>query len=223
MKICSYNVNSIRARAELLFKWLENREYDLDILCLQELKVQEKNFPLEQFTALGYEAAIFAQPQYNGVAVCSKNGLSEIKQGLGDPTWDEQKRVISCRVNGVTVINAYMPHGEERGREKYRYKMQWYAHFLKYLELHYEPDDPLLVVGDFNVALGDQDVYDARLLRVVVGTMPEEREALGRLLDWGLVDTYRYLNPDSTRYTWWGYLGGSGVAKGPKKWLESVR
>lgn len=161
MKICSYNVNSIRARKELLFNWLEKREHDLDILCLQELKAPEKDFPLEQFTVLGFEAAVFGQSQYNGVAVCSKKGLSEIKQGFGDPSWDEQKRIISCRVNGVTVINAYMPHGEERGGVKYIYKLQWYAHFLKYLQRHYQPDDPLLVVGDFNVALEDQDVYDA--------------------------------------------------------------
>ncbi len=208
MKICSYNINSIRARKELLFKWLEKREFDLDILCLQELKAEEKDFPFEQFAARGYEAAVFGQPRYNGVAVCAKNGLSEIRQGFGDPEWDDQKRIISCRVNGIAVINAYMPHGSERGGDKYNYKLKWYARFLDYLEQQCDPGESLLVVGDFNVALEDRDVYDPELLHDVIGTMPEEREALRGLLDWGLVDAYRHLHPDSAGYTWWSYMGG---------------
>lgn len=209
MKICTYNVNSIRARQGLMTKWLDKRGHDLDVLCLQELKAPQDAFPRRAFSGLGFEAAISGQPRYNGVAICAKNSLEEIKHGFGESDWDDQKRVISCKVDDISIVNLYAPHGEERGGDKYFYKINWYARFLDYLKSNYHPEDPILVVGDFNVALENRDVYDPRSLRDTVGTMPEERKAMQNLLDWGLVDVYRHMQPEPPGYTWWSYLGGS--------------
>ncbi len=128
---------------------------------------------------------------------------------MGDIELDQQKRLISCKFNDINILNLYVPHGDERGSDKYNYKMKWYKTFLEYLEERYNPTDHLLVVGDFNVAFKDMDVYDSRALRDAVCTMPEERQALQEIADWGLVDTYRYLYPEEVAYTWWSYMGGS--------------
>lgn len=208
MKVCTYNVNSIRARTELLLKWLEKRDNDLDVLCLQELRCSEESFPFDKLEALGYNIVTYSQPQYNGVAVCSKTEPKAVRMGLNDSFFDEQKRVISCKINDITFINVYAPHGAMRGEEKYHYKLEWFSAFKKYLESYHSPDDPLIAVGDFNVTLEDKDVYDPELLEDSIGTMPEEREMLQDFLDWGLVDTFRYLYPEKTAYTWWSYIGG---------------
>ncbi len=209
MKICSYNVNSIRARKNLLFQWLERRDFDIEVFGLQELKVPEEEFPFEEWNNQGYGSAVFGQPQYHGVAISSRLPMEKIKKGFGDPEWDKQKRIISCRLGELAIINVYVPHGEERGGKKYHYKLDWYRQFLQYLETNHSPQDPLLVVGDFNVAREDQDVYDAEAMRDTVATMPEEREAFERLLEWGLVDTFRYLYPTEEGFTWWSYMGGA--------------
>lgn len=209
LKICTFNVNSIRAREELLVSWLEKREADIDVLCLQEIKVEDNKFPREALTRLGYHCTVFGQPRYNGVAICSKQRPENIVFGFGDEDLDKQKRVMRCQVGGITVVNAYVPHGDLRGGEKYYYKEQWYQHFIQYLNLTFKPTDPLVVVGDMNVALTDLDVYNAQLLQDTIGTMPEERQWLQAVLDWGLVDSFRFLSPDTKAFTWWDYIGGA--------------
>lgn len=206
MKVCTFNVNSIRARAELVLKWLEKREYDIDILCLQELKVTDDKFPYQAFAEAGYHCTVFGQSRFNGVAVCSKEKPDAVAEGFMDPRWDEQKRILQCRFGDLTVINVYAPHGDLRGTEKYKYKQEWYRHFLQYIGNNFSPSDRLVVVGDMNVALSDLDVYDAEALKDVIGTMPEERELLNALLNWGLVDTFRYLYPEKKEFTWWDYM-----------------
>jgi exodeoxyribonuclease III len=208
VKICTFNVNSIRARVDLLLQWLEKRGGDLDVLCLQELKAAEENFPFERFKALGYHSTVCSQPQYNGVAICSKTMPETVRKGLGDPAWDDQKRMISCKIDDLTVINVYIPRGDIRGEAKYHHKLEWYSCFREYLMIHHTPDEMLVVAGDFNVAMTDEDLYDPVLLHDTVGTMPEEREALKSLTDWGLADTYRHLYPDKAQFSWWGYQGG---------------
>ncbi len=209
MKICTFNVNSIRARVDLLVKWLEKRGNDLDLLCLQELKGQEKDFPLAPFQELGYNnVEIYGQPRYNGVALCSKNKLDDVQKGFQEPSWDGEKRLISCQVKDIKVINLYFPHGDLRGSEKYHYKLEWYDFFLKYLQENHSPQESMVLAGDFNVTLEDRDVYDPELLKDSIGTMPEEREALQKIIDWGLVDAFRYCYPHQEAFTWWSYLGG---------------
>lgn len=209
MKICTYNVNSIRARKDLVLQWLDHRGQDLDILCLQELKAEDEFFPFPDFEGLGYACEVSGQKTYNGVAICSKPPLEDIRKGFGDAAWDEQKRSIAARISGLTLYNLYVPHGGERGRDKFIFKLEWYKQLIRHLEQNHTPDDPLLLVGDFNVAYADIDVYSPEALSGSIGTMPEEREAFSRLLAWGLTDVFRTLHPESRQFTWWGYMGGA--------------
>ena len=206
LKVATYNVNSIRARRELLFMWLDRDP--VDILCLQELKQEERNFPFEEFEKRGYRCEVFAQKTYNGVCICSKLPISEVVKGFGDPDFDEQKRLITVKIEGVWFINVYAPHGDLRGTEKFYYKLRFYGRLLEFLEENFSPEDPICMVGDFNVAREDMDVYDPELLRDTIGTMKEEREAFERILSWGFTDTFRYLYPSKVQFTWWDYIGG---------------
>ncbi len=209
MKACTFNVNSIRARKDLIADWLDHRGQDIDILCLQELKSAEENFPFEDFERLGYTCEVFGQKTYNGVAICSKSEVEGIQKGFGDPSWDEQSRIITAETNDIILINIYAPHGGLRGEEKFDYKMSWYEKLLSFIDSSYDPEDPILMAGDFNIAKEDKDVYDSELLKDTIGTMPEEREAFQRLLNWGFTDIYRHLFPDRIQYTWWDYIGGA--------------
>ena len=209
MKICSWNVNSIRARKELLFEWLEKRKYDIDVLCLQELKVEEDKFPFKDFEEKGYNCVVNAQKRYNGVCICSKPPVEDVVKGFGDDYFDQQKRVIAGKIKDIYVINLYVPHGDLRGEDKYYYKLDWYERLYKWLNENFSPDQPIIMVGDFNVALEDIDVYDPEFLKDSIGTMPEERQALKKILDWGFIDTFRHLYPDRQQFTWWDYIGGA--------------
>lgn len=209
MKICSFNVNSIRARKDLIFDWLSHRDNDLDVLCFQELKVISEDFPTAEFEALGYSCAVFGQKAYNGVAVCSRIPMADIRIGFGLPKWDRQSRLLRTVIGPVTLINVYAPHGDVRGTEKFRYKQEWYRQFIRLLNQDHSPEHLLVVVGDFNVAHQDSDVYSAEILADTIGTMPEERAVFEDLTDWGLKDGFRSLYPHEQRFTWWGYMDGA--------------
>ncbi len=209
MKLCTFNVNSIRARKDLLFTWLEHRGHDLDVLCFQELKAEDVFFPWDEFQDLGFSCAVSGQKAYNGVAICSKLPQENVVKGFGENPWDQQKRLIGAQIKGLTLYNLYVPHGGLRNDDKFVYKQEWYARLMAFLEQHHSPDQPLLLVGDFNVALRDEDVYSAEALKDTIGTLPEEREAFTKLLSWGLTDVFRFHHPDSRQFTWWGYMGGA--------------
>jgi exodeoxyribonuclease-3 len=209
MKICSFNVNSIKARKELVLSWLDHRENDIDVLCFQELKLVEEFFPLAELEDKGFTCEVFGQKAYNGVAICSRSPLTQVQKGFGNSFWDQQSRFISARLGNITLMNLYVPHGGERGEEKFVYKQEWYTHLLAYLDENYTPQDRLILSGDFNVTRADIDVYSAEALHDAIGTMPEERAAFEKLLSWGLIDTFRHIDPESTQYTWWGYMGGA--------------
>ncbi|MDQ7082915.1 MAG: exodeoxyribonuclease III [Aquificota bacterium] len=188
MKIATYNVNSIRARKDLVLSWLEREP--VDVLCLQELKQEEKNFPYEDFERLGYRCEVFAQKTYNGVCICTRLPMENVRKGFGDEYFDQQKRIISAVIEGITVINVYAPHGDVRGTEKFYYKLEFYERLLSYLKENYSPEEPICMVGDFNVAREDIDVYDPEMLRGYHRQpMKEEREAFERILSWGFIDS----------------------------------
>ncbi|OGD20071.1 MAG: exodeoxyribonuclease III [Candidatus Aminicenantes bacterium RBG_16_63_16] len=209
MKVCSYNVNSIKARLDLVLQWLDHRGNDIDVLCFQELKTEDSGFPVPEFEARGFDCRVFGQKGYNGVAILSKVPPRSTVKGFGQAAWDEQKRLIRAEVKGIQVMNIYAPHGDVRGTEKFDYKLRWYKNLVGYLDDNFSPDDPLLLVGDFNVAHRDIDVYSPEELEDMIGTMREEREAFAGLLDWGLVDAFRSLYPEKKQYTWWDYIGGA--------------
>lgn len=209
MKICTFNVNSIRARIDLIVDWLKHRSEDIDILCFQELKALDSFFPSDNFEEMGFQCEVYGQKAYNGVAICSKMPLEDVVKGFGDSTWDEQKRFIAATINGIRIINIYAPHGDVEGQEKFNYKQGWYRELIANLNNHFSPHDPLCIVGDFNVTREDRDVYDAEALMGGIGTLPEERERFEELLQWGLVDAFRHIHPDKTQFTWWDYIGGA--------------
>jgi exodeoxyribonuclease-3 len=209
MKICTFNVNSIRVRKDLIVEWLKHRNEDIDILCFQELKAMDSLFPYEDFENLGFQCEVFGQKAYNGVAICSKLPFKDIQKGLGDATWDEQKRFIAATINGIRIINIYAPHGGLLGEEKFDYKQGWYKKLISNLDNSSSPNDPIMIVGDLNVAHEDRDVYDAEAQEGGIGTLQEERERFEELLKWGLVDAFRHKYPDKIQFTWWDYIGGA--------------
>lgn len=211
MKICTFNVNSIRVRKDLIGEWLDHRNDNIDVLCFQELKATEEYFPTADFEKMGYHCDIFGQKAYNGVAICSRLPLENTRKGFGDKEWDEQKRIITAKIKdtGISLINIYAPHGGTRGEEKFDYKLGWYKKLISSLDTFFSPKDPLIIVGDMNVARTDLDVYDPKGLEDSIGTMPEEREALNSLLEWGLTDVFRKIYPDRVQYSWWDYIGGA--------------
>lgn len=209
MKICTFNVNSIKARKDLILDWLAHRGHDIDILCLQELKQISENFPGQEFKQLGYQTEVFGQKAYNGVAICSKFPLTDVRYGFGEENWDKESRIISAKFDNISIINLYVPHGDLPGTEKFDNKQSWYKKLIEYLSKNYTATDPLIIVGDYNVARTDLDVFSPEELAGTIGTLPEERQAFENLLNWGLMDTYRHLYPDKKQFTWWSYLNGS--------------
>jgi len=201
--------NRNRTRKDLMVSWLVHRGNDIDVLCLQEIKVTEMDFPYGDFERLGFVCEVFGQKGYNGVAICSKIPLEDVRKGFGDPYWDRQKRIICGKVWGINLVNVYIPHGGSRGTAKYHYKLKWVNKLVDFLDHSYSPEEKLVIVGDFNVARSDLDVYDPQIMKDGIGTMAEEREALDRILHWGLVDLFRNLHPQERLFTWWDYIGGA--------------
>jgi len=200
--LATFNANSIRARLSAVLEWTKKQEPD--VLCLQECKVQEKDFPFAAFEPLGYTALYRGQKSYNGVALITKHPADGIRTGLYEGV-EEEARFISAAIRQVPVVNVYVPQGVAPGTEKFVYKLRWLKDLLSHLGQHYSPKAPLLVTGDFNVALEPRDVYDPEALRGEVGFHPDEQSILRDYLSWGLVDVLRKHRPEAGLYTFWDY------------------
>jgi exodeoxyribonuclease-3 len=183
------------------------------VLCLQETKVTDDLFPLAAFKALGYGAVISGQKAYNGVAILSRLPIEDVQVGLAAllpddpeaPELGEQKRLISARIEGLRVLNLYVPNGSSLRSEKYAYKLEWLACLKRYLEAQESSGEPLVMVGDFNIALEDRDIHDpARLSGGIMASEPE-REALLAALGERLEDGFRLFEAGSGHWSWWDY------------------
>lgn len=206
MKIVTWNVNSVRARLDRLLSWLQSAAPD--VVCLQEIKCVDDQFPLLEVNAAGYQAAVFGQKTYNGVAILARQAPTQVLRGLADEPEDDA-RVLAATVGGVRIVNVYAPNGQSVDSPAYAYKLRWYERLRRYLDHHHRPSEPLVVCGDFNVAPEPIDTYDPKLWEgQTLFTLPE-REAFGQLLAFGLCDTFRQLHPEPGRYTWWDYRGGN--------------
>jgi exodeoxyribonuclease-3 len=201
-KAATFNTNSIRARIPIITTWLEQERPD--ILCLQETKVQDKDFPTGAFEAQGYHVAYRGQKSYNGVAMVAKHPLVDIRCGLYGEE-GEQARFISARIRDFPVVGVYVPQGFAPGTEKFAFKLQWLKDLLALLKGEYRPGAPLLLMGDFNVALEPMDVYDPEGLRGEAGFHPEEQAIFREYLTWGLVDVFRKHHPEGGHFTFWDY------------------
>ena len=202
MKIASWNVNGIRARIEHVTAWIKSNQPD--VLALQETKVMDDMFPFEAFTSLGYEAMIYGQKSYNGVALLSKKSPKECTRGIDDFV-DEQTRVISGIYEGVKIIDVYIPNGQSVGSEKFEYKMRWLTNLHRYLEASIKRNERIVILGDFNIAPQDIDVYDPIEWKGKVLCSDEEREWLYKIEKIGFVDSFRLFNQDEGLFSWWDY------------------
>ena len=203
MLVASWNVNSIRAREERLLRWLDTRKPD--VLCLQELKVEDKAFPFETLRAAGYHAAAWGQRTYNGVGILARTEPIEVKKGIDDEVDDLQARLIAARIGPLRVLSAYVPNGGEVGSDKWTYKLEWLRRLRGFLDRHYDPKEPLLLCGDFNVAPEARDVCDPAEWEPSVLFHKDAREALQGLLAFGLQDTLRLHSQEAGLYSWWDY------------------
>lgn len=203
MKIATWNVNSVRSRQERLLAWLAQAQPD--VLCLQELKCVDDEFPAKELRDAGYEAACHGQKTYNGVAVLARAPVEDVRRGLDDGVDDSQARLLSVRVRGVRVISVYAPNGQAVDSPAYGYKLEWYARLRRYLDTHHRPDEPLVLTGDFNVAPEPIDVHDPVLWEGQTLFTVRERAALKQVTDFGLRDTFREQHPELVKYSWWDY------------------
>lgn len=203
MKIATWNINSVRARQERLLGWL--KAHAPDVLCLQELKCVEDDFPLQAVRDAGYHCAVYGQKTYNGVAILSRQPVDDIERGLGDGVDDGQARVISASVGGVRVFSVYAPNGQSVGSPAYQFKLEWYARFRAVLDKRFGSSDALLLAGDWNVAPEPADVHDPALWEGQTLFSIPERKALAELTAFGLVDLYRKHHADPGKFTWWDY------------------
>ncbi|MCG3135638.1 MAG: Exodeoxyribonuclease III [Planctomycetes bacterium] len=205
MKIATWNVNSIRVRADAVAAWLESARPD--VLCLQEIKVVDGDFPAARYEGMGYRAAVSGQKTYNGVAILARDGMSDVVAGFADGAEeDPQRRLLRATIGGVRVIDAYCPNGEDVGTEKYAYKLAWFARLLRVLETQESPSKPLVLLGDFNIAPEAIDVHAPDRWEGKVLCSGPEREALAGLRAWGLEDCVRAKHPGEPKlFSWWDY------------------
>lgn len=206
MKLATWNVNSLRVRLPQVIDWLSIHQ--IDVLCLQELKLPQDKFPLAAFEEIGYQAVWAGQPTYNGVALISKAKPTEVQRNL--PNYDDpQQRLIAAtyphELGAIRVVCAYCPNGESLESDKFVYKMDWFAAFKQWLKEQLDSYPRLVALGDYNIAPADIDVHDPKRWAGKVHTSAAEREVFASLLDLGLVDAFRAHHPDDPGFSWWDY------------------
>ena len=206
MIIASWNVNSLKVRLPHVLDWLA--EHQPDILGLQETKTIDENFPVEDIEATGYHVTFAGQKTYNGVAVISKAIANDIVidlPGIDDP----QRRVLGCTIpseqGDVRFLNLYVPNGSEVGSEKYEYKLNWLDKLAHYVEEQLKQNKNFVMVGDFNIAPEDRDVHDPEAWHEKILCSTPERNALKRLTDMGLSDSFRLFEQEENIFSWWDY------------------
>lgn len=214
LAIATFNCNSIRQRLEAVMEWLAFN--DPDVLCLQETKVQDKDFPAAEFQDAGYYVVFKGMKSYNGVAIASKEEPRDVAWGLddagpSDPTQagQDDARLISARFKSLAVVNAYVPQGFEMDSPKFAYKLEWFRRLKAYFARHFSPREALLWTGDLNVAPEDIDVHDPKGLLGHVCFNPEATAAFKDVCAWGFVDVFRKHRPNAGDYTFWDYRENS--------------
>jgi exodeoxyribonuclease-3 len=202
MKIATWNVNSMNVRQPHVVEWLQTHEPD--VLVLQEIKQLTEKFPSDALREIGYHSIASGQKTYNGVAAISKAELADPVTDIPDFD-DPQRRVLACTTGDVRVIDLYVPNGSEVGSEKYEYKLGWLASLKSFLEAEMQRYENVVVLGDFNIAPADEDVYDPEKWGEAILCSPLERQALRSLLDLGLTDVFRKFDQPEKAFSWWDY------------------
>ncbi len=210
MKVATYNVNSIRIRLDVIIAWLE--KHQPDVLCLQETKCQDEAFPALVLASTGYHLQYRGMKSYNGVAIFTRTAPDEVFYGFDDqlPEIDDA-RLMRVVVNGVTIVNTYVPNGFKLGTPQYDYKLQWYKRLRIYFEKHLSADRPAIWCGDMNVAPEPLDVHSPEKHLRHVCFHEDVRRAYKETVSWGFIDVFRRLYPDKQQFTFWDYLRPSSL------------
>lgn len=204
MRVATWNVNSIKVRADQVLDWAAR--HDPDVLCLQETKTLDEGFPTARFAEAGYTVAHAGQKTYNGVAILAKGDVSNVVVGFADGGADDpQRRLLRVDVRGVRVVNCYAPNGESVGSEKYAYKLAWFSRLRACLDAQEKPERPVVLVGDMNVAPEPIDVHKPERWEGEVLFSEPERAALALVRAFGFEDCLRRMHPESGIFTWWDY------------------
>jgi exodeoxyribonuclease-3 len=200
LKIATWNVNSLKVRLPHLLDWLST--HAPDVVCLQELKCEDKALPLPELEAAGYQVAAYGQKTYNGVAILSRAPMTEIVRGIAGFD-DEQRRVIAATVDGLRIVCGYFPNGQALGSEKFAYKLRWLEALTAWLRAELLSHPAMVLAGDFNIAPEDRDAHVE--WREPIHVTPPEREAFQALVALGFVDAYRCFEQAEKSFSWWDY------------------
>ena len=210
MLISSWNVNSVRARILNITEYL--KKFSPDILMIQEIKTEDKNYPYEEIKSLNYNSYVFGQKAYNGVAILSKEKISDLKNDIINDK-KKQSRIIKAEFNfkkkNIQLINIYTPNGNPVDTEKYDYKLYWLDSFIKHLKLLSKKNENIIIGGDFNIIPSAEDVHDPKGYENDALYRLEVRKKLREIINLGFNDSYRYIHPDKEGYTFWDYTSGA--------------
>ncbi|MFZ6749849.1 exodeoxyribonuclease III [Undibacterium sp. Ren11W] len=202
MKLVTWNVNSLKVRLPQVLQWLESNP--VDVLCLQETKLTDDKFPHAEIEAAGYQVVFSGQKTYNGVAILSRHAISDVQKN--NPLFeDAQQRIIAATIQGMRIICAYVPNGQALDSEKYPYKLSWLASLREWVKQEMSQHASLAVLGDYNIAPEDRDVYDPAAWEGQNLVSPPERAALQALIDLGLSDSFRMFEQAEKSFSWWDY------------------
>lgn len=202
MKLATWNVNSLKVRLPQVLQWLADNP--VDVLCLQETKLTDDKFPVAEIEAAGYQVAFTGQKTYNGVALLSRHPMTDVVKN--NPHFDDlQQRLISATIQGIRVVCAYIPNGQTVDSDKYQYKLQWLDALRTWLTQECQSHPDLALLGDYNIAPEDRDVYDPIAWEGQVLCSDAERAAFDRLLNLGLKDSFRLFEQAPKSFSWWDY------------------
>ncbi len=211
-KIATFNCNSVRSRMPLILDWLKQEAPH--VLCLQETKVQDAEFPVVEFTTAGYHVVFRGQKAQAGVAVATVEEPQEVRFGLDDGGPADEARLVRLKAHGITIVNTYVPQGQSVDSPLFAYKLEWLERLRRYFDRHFSPDELLVWCGDFNVAPEDIDVHSPAKLKNHVDFHPQARAALERIRRWGFVDVFRLFHPgEAGQYTFWDYRVPNAVER----------
>jgi exodeoxyribonuclease III len=206
VRIATWNVNSLRVRLPQLLEWL--RASAPDVVALQETKLSDDAFPAAELLEAGYQSVCSGQSSYNGVALLSRTAPGQVRRDM--PGYDDpQRRILAASIEGVRVVDLYVPNGQSVGSDKYFYKLGWLRALRAWLREELAEHQHLVVLGDFNIAPEDRDVHDPPAWTGSVLVSPEEREALQALMSLGLIDVFRKFEQPARSYSWWDYRAGA--------------
>jgi exodeoxyribonuclease-3 len=211
MKIATWNVNSVKARLEAARLWVA--EAKPDVICLQEIKTTDENFPGLEFESLGYNCVVHGQKSYNGVAILSRRPAEDIRRGLPESEGDDHARYVEAVVQGeqglVRIASIYAPNGNPPGSDRFAYKLGWHARLRRHVSNLLRYEEPLVVAGDYNIIPTPLDCHDPKAWTGDALFQPESRAEFRRLSNLGFIDAFRACHGNERAYTFWDYFAGS--------------